>query len=471
MMTTDLVEAASRLGIQHRDRLEQWDSFRTEYSGQLSRLATAAWAGRGHAPTAQAKLTSVSVRSLHRPPKTTRITGSIADDFRAFTVRFSDTPPGLPLVGLKDMIAVRGRTSSCGTRAFMGPVAESDASVVSSIRAAGFGISGFLNMHALAYGATGLSSEPVPVLNALDTRRVPGGSSSGSGVAVAARIVDYSVGTDTGGSVRIPAAANGVVGFKPTWGRVPTQGVVPLAPTLDHVGPIADSVAGVTQLFTAMDPETEPFNGLEVCPDLELTIGVPHDYFLDELDEPTRTAFEQAVAKLSNHPRISTVPIDLSDSSLTSAAQLGIMAPEALTSHLDLLRTHPYQLPPDVRLRLELGLLVTDQAYRRSMEFRTHWQNEVESAMRDVDILLTPTLPCLPPRIDSATVQLTSIETPIQKAVTRLTAPFNLSGHPAISLPFKMAPESFPIGLQLIGPFGHDLRLLAVAERIENLIE
>ena len=326
-------------------------------------------------------------------------------------------------------------------------------------------------MHSLAYGATGLSSDPHPVLNALDTSRIPGGSSSGSGVAVASGIVDFSVGTDTGGSVRIPAAANGVFGFKPTWGRIPTEGVVPLAPTLDHVGPIARSVTGVTQLFTTMDPETDPFSGLEICPGAELTVGVPHDYFLDELDEVVRASFEQFVASLSNHPGLRVVPVSLPGSSLTPAAQLGIMAPEALTSHLGLLQTRPDQLPPDVRLRLELGLLVTDQSYRRAMEFRNHWQNEVESAMKHVDVLLTPTLPCLPPRIDSTTVRLTSIETPIQKAVTRLTAPFNLSGHPAISIPFRMTPESFPIGLQLIGPLGHDLRLLAVADHIERIIK
>lgn len=390
---------------------------------------------------------------------------------RAFT-RVFDQPlrgtstEGAPVgsVAVKDMIAVRGHANTCGCAAFRVPTAEVTAEVVQRLLAANWSCVGMTNMHAMAYGTTGLVSEIGPAVNALDPRVVPGGSSSGSAVAVAAGDVTVALGTDTGGSIRIPAALNGVVGFKPTHGRVPVDGVVPLAPTLDHVGPIGRTVADTAAAFAAMDG-TDGSSPLLVTEPADLRIGVPRRHFLDELDTTTRASFERLVHTLDG---LDITDSDIDHTDYLPAAQLALLTREAALAHPDLVLEHGDELPEELRLRFEAGRFIDDDAVAAGRVFRREWIAAVDRRLEEFDVLMTPTVGVSEPRVDEPTCRTENSEFPTGRILQRLTSPFNLSGHPVISIPFWEEHRAIPLGVQLISAKGHDHLLLAVAAHLES---
>ena len=468
MIPANLAELAIQRALDSEGRIDLWELHRNEYQHHFDRLLAFGFpelAGR-RAPMISELEFSLADTPLVAGPRNLR--GREAS--LAFTSYFEEVPEGRPSAGIKDMIHVAGHSNTCATQAFEATRAENDAPIVSDLRAAGVGIAGMLNQHALAYGATGLSSEMGHAVNALDPEVIPGGSSSGSAVAVAAGLVDFAIGTDTGGSVRIPASLNGVVGFKPTYGRVPVDGIVPLAPSLDHVGLLARTVRDAAAVFSIIDPESSVGRGRQLSDEREIVIGLPRSYFLEELDDSTRESFNRLIQLLESVPQVRLVDIRLQGADLVAAGQLAVLAAQAMNVHLDLLRGRAELLPDDVRLRLELGMLVPSEAYEQALRFQKYWRRSVEVAFSSCHLLLTPTVPVNAPRVDSRTVRLSTVDVPMQAAVTRLTSPFNLSGHPAITLPFPETDRRIPMGVQMVAPWGADTKFLAVARVVESML-
>lgn len=464
----DLEAQARAHGISSEGRLDLWEARRQGIAGKVAESKEAGMPPS--LPKSPALLGEVAFRDASRTVAA-RAGGSVSDDpLRAFTAVFDVEPAGTATVGLKDMIEVAGHANTAGLNQPPGGPADRDASVVARLREAGLGIRGMLDMDSLAYGVTGLTSQVGPAVNALDAEVVAGGSSSGSAVAVAAGLVDCTLGTDAGGSNRIPAALNGVVGFKPTYGRIPNDGVRPLAPSLDHLGPLARTVGEVAALFSVMDPDTPAGHALEVAETDEIVIGLPTSYFFDELDETTRSEMDRLMATLRSHERVRLVDVELPGVEGSASSANFIMAREALQANADLLRRAPETIPEAVRLRLELGVLIPDAVYEESLEFQGRWQSSVDAAFAECHVLLTPTIAAHAPRIGQRTVDLTSVTIPVAAALTRLVSPFNLSGHPALSIPFVSEKSLIPVGVQLVGPRDLDAEFLAVAEAIEEMI-
>ena len=463
-----LPETSNRFELPSEGRIEKWERHKGDYSAHTERVNSFVLHEIEAARTPL--LRTLETQDMELTLTARERTTQGRDESRAFTTLFNEVSPETPSIGIKDMVQVAGHSLTLGTRAYESQKCKEDAPVISSLKDAGIGIAGMLNQHALAYGATGISSQMGSAVNALDPDAMPGGSSSGSGVAVANRFVDYALGTDTGGSVRIPASLNGVVGFKPTFGRLPMDGVAPLAPSLDHLGLMARNVKDTAAVFTAIDPSSHSCHGLRVAPGEEITLGLPRAYFLEELDQETRTSFEQLLRIMGRQENIRFVDIELSGAEIVASTQLAIMAREALETNLQLLRTRGDLLPEDVRLRLELGRWISDHTYQQAKSIQEFWKQSVEAAFGSCHAILLPAVPIKAPRLNDTTAQLTTIEVTVQNALTRLTAPFNLSGHPAVTLPFREPNRRIPLGIQLVGPFSCDLELLAIASAIEGFV-
>lgn len=463
-MNDVLVRRASERGISVAGRIELWNEKGARHLEQMELL-------RAHSlvPLVATAPPLVDFLVMGSAKRTIRPSEPSSRDWgarRAVVERLDVGRMDVPLLGVKDMIDVVGRACELGTTNVRRPRATTDAPAVARLRAAGLHVSCMLNQHALAYGATGLSSGIGPAINALDPDVLPGGSSSGCGVAVGSGLVEVALGTDTGGSIRIPAALNGVVGFKPTYGAVPMEGVAPLAPTLDHVGPVARTVHNAAAAFSVLSSPMKPHEGLRLDDDESIVVGVARGGVFDDLDEATEEKFDSVLADWSRSGRVELVELDIAGADVVRAAQLSVLSTEALNEHGGLLaRGEP--LPADVRLRLELGLFVEPEDYGRGLGFCSRWRAVLESAFRECHVLISPTLAVYAPRVDTREVALRNGVTELQEALTRLTSPFNLSGHPAISLPVDMDGGSVPLGIQIVGPLGRDDRTLAVAERVE----
>src|SRR5581483_10091859 len=274
---------------------------------------------------------------------------------------------GVP-ISIKDLIDMRGVPTTAASRVREGHVANRDAAVVAHLREAGAVIVGKTNLHEFAFGTTNEDSAFGPARNPHDTTRSPGGSSGGSAASVAAGMALATVGTDTDGSIRIPSAACGIVGLKPTFGEVSTDGVVPLSRTFDHVGPLAQSVTDAYLLYHALlgdhvatTPAPMPLTGVR--------LAVPRKYFCDLLDDDVRASFEAALDRLRHHGvHIDEVEIRHADTIAT--VYLHVSLPDAAAYHATVLDTHPELYTPNVRLRLEMGRTILAEDYVRALAGR-----------------------------------------------------------------------------------------------------
>jgi len=372
---------------------------------------------------------------------------------------------GVPL-SVKDLIDVAGVPTTAASSVRREAVARRDAPVVDRLRQAGAVLIGKCNLHEFAYGTTGEESAYGPSRHPRDPTRSPGGSSSGSAVSVAAGMCAGSVGTDTGGSVRIPAALCGLVGLKPGYGELSCAGVVPLSWSLDHVGPLAHTVDDAWTLFGAMrgDPpaERETSSGR-----LTARLGVPRAYFLDTLEDGVRARFEDAVERL----RLAGAGVD--DVWIPHAADAGpvylhIQAPEAATYHAPTLDRTPDAYTPNVRMRLEAGRYLLAEDYVRARRGQQVLSREVSAALDACDALLLPTVPIGAPPIGAPTVELDGRPEPVRSVMLRLTQLFNLTGHPAITIPAGVNALGLPCGVQLVGRRSETERLLALARTCEE---
>ena len=377
---------------------------------------------------------------------------------------------GIP-ISLKDVIDLAGAPTTAATAGRAGHRAAADATVTTRLRAAGAIVIGKCNLHELAFGTTGEASAFGPTRNPHDPERVAGGSSSGSAVSVAAGMALASIGTDTGGSIRIPASACGVVGLKPTHGEVRADGVLPLAPSLDHVGPIARSVPDAAALFGVLrEPAAarggRPPQAHAVPPRPRL--GVLRRYFLERLDPAVESAFHAAVERLAR------AGCRIRDADVPHAADAGpvylhTQLPEASACLGGLLERHAGTISEEVRLRLELGRYVLAEDYVRAQRGRAVLAREVDAALERCDALLLPALAIVPPRLGVDTVAVGGASEAVRPLTLRLTQLFDLTGHPAIAIPCGLA-GGLPAGLQLVGRRNATDALLALAAAHEATI-
>jgi aspartyl-tRNA(Asn)/glutamyl-tRNA(Gln) amidotransferase subunit A len=329
---------------------------------------------------------------------------------------------------------------------------------------------GKTNLHEFAFGTTSEDSGFGPARNPHDPTRSPGGSSGGSGIAVATGMSLGSVGTDTGGSIRIPAAACGVVGLKPEWGRLSAHGVVPLSRQLDHVGPLAASVADAWTLYNAMQPAKARVSMLPEAAVLKgLTLGMPKRYLFDRLDEDVDTVMVKTIELLRGYgATIKEVTLPHADDIAT--VYLHLVFGDAAEYHAPALESRPQDYTPNVRLRLELARYVLAEDYIRALRGKAVIAAEIDRALRGVDALICPALAIAAPPIGAATVAVKGGTEAVRSIMLRCTQPFNLSGHPAIALPCGKTPAGLPVGLQLVGHKGRTPALVQAALGVEKSI-
>jgi len=372
---------------------------------------------------------------------------------------------GVP-ISLKDLLDVRGVATTAASRVREHHVASRDAVVVEHLRVGGAVLIGKCNLHEFAFGTTNEDSAFGPARHPLDPSRSPGGSSGGSAVSVAAEMAYASIGTDTGGSVRIPAAMCGLVGLKPAPGEISTVGVVPLSRTMDHVGPLCRSVDDAALLYEVLRGET-PTTLPPADPVKGLRFGVLRNYFLALLDAQVAAAFESACARLQGQGAA------LDDATIAHAndiapVYLHIVLAEAGAYHAKTLESRADQYTKNVRLRLEMGRYVLAEDYARALRGRELLRQAVDEALESRDALILPTVAVPATKLGAETVRVGSSDEPVRSITLRLTQLFNLTGHPALTIPCGKTSEGLPIGLQVVGHAHGTRALLSVARRLEG---
>lgn len=388
----------------------------------------------------------------------------VADRIDAQAWREDDHPPllGVP-IAIKDMFAIAGRRRGNGART-PGDMDDTDSDAVVRLRAAGAVLVGATNMHEYAYGGTSVNLHTGTVRNAWDEERVAMGSSGGSAVAVATSVVPLALGTDTGGSVRGPASANGVIGLKPTWGSVSTAGVTPLSWSLDHVGVLATLAADALAAWRVL-AGVQSSNAPEARSDRPLRIGLVYSNGASVIDPVIRGLLERAAEALRSegHQVTST---EVPEMAAAVTARDLIAAAEAYALHRVRLESDPGHYGIDVRQRLEFGRDIPAHVYVDALRSRHGLRRAICAAVRGDDMLLMPTLSTLPPTVVDA---LKEQESPamLHAAFRIFTGPFNLLGWPAVSVPIGWH-EGVPVGAQLVARPGGETALMRLAEDLDG---
>jgi aspartyl-tRNA(Asn)/glutamyl-tRNA(Gln) amidotransferase subunit A len=374
---------------------------------------------------------------------------------------------GIP-VSIKNLCNVAGETTLAGSKALGdAPPAESDAPVVARLRAAGAVIVGSTNMSEFAFSGVGFNPHYGTPGNPADRTRVPGGSSSGAAVSVADRMAVAALGTDTGGSVRIPAAVCGIVGFKPTARRVPIDGVVPLSTSLDSIGPLANSVeccAIVDAVFAA-----EPIAVPEPMPLTGLRLAVPKHYVMDDLDPVVAKAFERALKALAGKGvRIEHIDVPQLDELPAINAKGGFAAAEAYAWHKELIARRGRDYDPLVAPRIRRGAEMTAADYIELLIKRADLQKRVAAVTSNYDAIVMPTCAITAPTLDE--VSTPEGFTKKNMLLLRNTSVGNFLDHCGISLPCHASGE-LPVGFMLMGEAMADKRVLAMARSVAPMVK
>ena len=370
---------------------------------------------------------------------------------------------GVP-VAIKDLVYTRGIRTTMASAFFQDFVPDEDATVAAKLREAGSVLVGKTNTHEFAYGPTGDRSFFGPTRNPRDRARITGGSSGGSGAAVATGLCYGAIGSDTGGSIRIPAALCGVVGMKPTFGRVGKRGVFPLAWTLDHVGPLTRTVednALVLNAIAGHDP-LDPYSVNRPPEDFarnlergvrETLVGIPTDFYFEHVDAEVEARVREAVEtfrELGADVREVTLP-NLRE---TLEAQRLMLATEAYAVHEERLETEPGKFDDHGLERLLRGKDLEAYRYAGALQRKLHSRREFERVLEEADVLLVPSTPIPATPIGERKVSIGGHEEAVYSALTRLTGPTNMNGLPSLSVPGGTTGSGLPVGLQIIGrPF------------------
>lgn len=376
----------------------------------------------------------------------------------------NDTPlSGIPYA-CKDLFDVHGVATTGGSRVLDDNVAQQDAEAVARMNRAGAIFLGKNNLHEFAYGATGENEIYGTPPNPYDATRLAGGSSSGSAAALGYGLCAAALGTDTGGSVRAPAALCGLVGFKPTFGRISTEGVIPYSWSLDHVGTLTRSAADAAILFEtlAADNRKAEFTSLD-----KLTIGVPDAFFFERCEGEILDGLERLMAFL-RAVGAKLKPVVMPSMEFTRTVSLTVQMPEALSYHNRYLEQRGNLYSQDFRAGLALGQCLLAEQYIRAKRFVESYRRDMNRLFEDVDMILTPATPVIAPPIGAVEVVVDGVAEPAGNAITRYTSFFNMTGHPAITFPCAMHNEGLPIGAQLVGRQHADEALIETTRLIEQ---
>ncbi|MGO4882256.1 MAG: amidase [Bryobacteraceae bacterium] len=381
---------------------------------------------------------------------------------------------GIP-IAVKDLFYTKGVRTTGGSRLFEDYIPDHDSTVVEWLRAGGAVLVGKTGMHELAYGITSSNPHFGAVRNPWDRDRIPGGSSGGSAAAVSGGMVSMAMGSDTGGSIRLPAAFCGVVGLKPTYGRVSRFGAMPLAFSLDHMGPLTRSVrdaGAVLNVIAGHDPRDETSSRRPVenyVPDIEpairgVRIGFPENFYFDRLD-PEVEAAVRAALQAAGSRGAEIVPLRVPDiAAINTVARLILMAEASavLEPHLE----KRDLFGPDVLALLDQGRLLPATDYINAQRLRRAMQREFARLWTSVDCIFTPAAPITAPRIGETSVSIAGENEDVRLASTRLLRGINLLGLPAVSIPCGTDHRGLPIGLQIVGPPFAEAAILRVAQAL-----
>jgi AtzE family amidohydrolase len=379
------------------------------------------------------------------------------------TLIASGKDPGL-LAGVpfaaKDLFDIEAVVTLAGSRVLASnPPARQDAAAIRALEQAGAVLVGALNMEEFAYGFLTDNAHYGRTCNPLDLERTAGGSSGGTGAAVASGMVPLALGTDTNGSIRIPASFCGVVGMKPTFGRVSRAGMVPLAPSQDHVGWIGNCVDDVALAWRVFGGGTET-SGEQPSP----VIGVAGGYFAERMTGDVRKAMATACAHLEARQ---TVEIPCPD--VARAAAYAITSSEASALRLDDLRERPEQFDPSTRFRFLAGALLPAAWYIKGKRFQAWFRARLEDLFREVDLLLLPASPFVAPRFGEEHIEIDGTIYPVRPTIGRFTQPISSAGLPIVCLPIPGIAR-LPVGVQIVGPPDSEDRVLAAALKLEQYL-
>ncbi|MFQ5829073.1 MAG: amidase [Candidatus Methylomirabilia bacterium] len=386
---------------------------------------------------------------------------------------------GVP-IGLKDLYATKGIRTTVGSKILADWVPAEDATVVTRLKGAGAVILGKLAMHEFAYGPEGVNPRYGTPRNPWDphTHRIPGGSSSGSGVAVAAGLCAGALGTDTGGSVRIPSALCGITGLKPTYGRVSRTGVLPLGWSLDHVGPMTRSAADSALMLSAMAgyDSKDPTTSVLPVPDYTaaltgkvtgLRVGLLRAFFLEAADQEVGQAVEQA-SKTLERLGAKAQEVTLPTAAHAAAAAIAILASEALAYHEPWMKSRPGDYSEDIRQRLQTGAFISATQYLRSQQVRALFRREVDQCLAKLDVLIAPTTSIVAAPVGQTEVTVGNAKQDVRGSLVRFTRVFNVSGHPVCSVPCGFSAAGLPIGMQIVGRSFDEATVLRVADAYQR---
>ncbi len=384
---------------------------------------------------------------------------------------------GVP-ISLKDLIDTKGIRTTAGSRVFADRIPGEDATVTKRLNDAGAVLIGKTNLHELAFGVTSVNPHYGAVRNPWDPDRISGGSSGGSATSVALSTALGSLGSDTGGSIRIPAGLCGTVGLKPTYGRVSGTGVVPLSWSLDHVGPMTRTVEDAAIMLEVIaghdprDPSSRKVSVPAYSRKLEggvrgLRLGLPRAAFYNRLDPEIDQAVQEAIKHLEQIGA-SVVEVDIPSADLQRPIFTNIAPPESFSYHQKYLESSPELYGQDIRARIEAGRLLLSVDYVRAQRARSILKSELRAAFEVADLLITPTLPISAPLIDQAVVEWDGETEPVLGALTRNTRLFNITGLPAITVPCGFTSNDLPIGLQITGKAFDETTVLRAAYTYEQ---
>jgi Asp-tRNA(Asn)/Glu-tRNA(Gln) amidotransferase A subunit family amidase len=382
---------------------------------------------------------------------------------------------GIP-IAIKDIYDTKGVKTTACSRVRENYIPDQDSTVVRKLRDAGAVILGKVTTHEFAFGF-----DSRPTRNAWNLDHIPSGSSGGSGAAIAAGLCFAATGSDTGGSIRAPAAANGIAGIKPTYGRVSKAGVAVLSWSLDHAGPMARTVRDLAILLNIMagrddlDPHTKdvpvPDYTASLTGDISgMRLGMPTSFFTDDVAPVVADAFAKALKRLESlGARV--VPVDIAELDGVLDCMLAIAMSEASTYHQASLRANPDLFEDETRLLLEAGEMMLATTYINAQRARAAIKAAFREALRNVDVILTPTQPTTALKIGQSMSRIGAREESVFAVSARFCAPLNLSGLPAASVPCGFSPEKMPIGLQIIGKPFDEATVLRVADAFERNTE
>jgi aspartyl-tRNA(Asn)/glutamyl-tRNA(Gln) amidotransferase subunit A len=366
---------------------------------------------------------------------------------QVFITRIDDPPSGTRLA-VKDILDTAGIRTTYGSLVFEDHVPDASAEAVLRLESAGYADVGKTNLHEFAFGMTSENPHYGTVPNPVAPGRIAGGSSGGSAAALAARMADAALGSDTAGSIRCPAAFCGVVGFKPTYGLVPTDGCFPLAPSFDHVGPMARTVEECIRMMAALAPDMDPVPTISTG---DVRVGLA---WIGEADPLVRARVEEAAARFAHCQNIHlpAMPQGIQHVRMRETAE----------AHVRLFSEYRDRYGHDVAEKLDRCLEVTDREYEAGLETRERYRERFAELMRDLDLILTPTEPIVAPPVGIGDLKL-------RPRLTQFTYPFNAIGAPALAVPCGSAEDGLPASVQIVARPGMDALVLGVGALLQRV--